>query len=151
MNYRKWSCEWSYDKLSRPFKTNVSQSVHLITAALWYYVFARRPSVLAGKILSEALWRLPSLRQNMKKRDKPSALFCQALMMTENIWAPPRGGCMFPRSLNLFGFYPLFPITKTPCSQKWSQQSSQEFPCSLKIIWKYPLFPENKCYSSRVP
>ena len=65
--------------------------------------------------------------------------------------APPRGGCMFPRSLNLFGFYPLFPITKTPCSQKWSQQSSQEFPCSLKIIWKYPLFPENKCYSSRVP
>ena len=67
------------------------------------------------------------------------------------LWAPPRGGCMFPRSLNLFGFYPLFPITKTPCSQKWSQQSSQEFPCSLKIIWKYPLFPENKCYSSRVP
>ena len=29
------------------------------------------------------------------------------------------GGYMFPWSLNLFGFYPLFPINKTPCSQKW--------------------------------
>ena len=35
-------------------------------------------------------------------------------------WAPPRGGggYMFPWSLNLFGIYPLFPINKTPCSQK---------------------------------
>lgn len=41
------------------------------------------------------------------------------------------GGFMFPWSLNLFGFYPLFPINKTPCSQKCFQLM---FPWSRKFL-----------------
>ena len=58
-------------------------------------------------------------------------IFINNRRYSHSFMSPSQGGCVFPWSLNLFGFYPLFPTNKTPCSQKCFQLM---FPWSRKFL-----------------
>ena len=54
-------------------------------------------------------------------------------------WGPPRGGYMFPCSLEKIGVFPLFPKNKLRCSLKFT---FIKFPCSQKFCCMFPWSPE---------